>query len=102
MIVRLAHDHVSVAFYPKIFETDEVVRNAGLRQEGACRVIVAGMIGGFRRQDQDRNTLQRRKLPRGFGLDVAADMLGARRRILQHALDLFGLRRGRVGLIPGF
>ena len=86
--VFLQHHHVAVAVDAAVGEVDEGVGDAGLGQVGGGAVIVGGVIGRLRRDDQDRDVFESSSAgaPARLATSSAPDRAypacpGARRRV---------------------
>jgi hypothetical protein len=62
IVVLLQHHHVTVAVNVAVGEGDEGVGDAGLGEIRSGAVIVGGVVGRLRRNDQDRDVFQVRQL----------------------------------------
>src|SRR3954447_11653383 len=83
-VVLLDHHHVAVAEHADIGKADERVGHARLAQIVRRAVIIRGVIGRLRHDDDHRNALEVRQLARGRLLQPAAHQVGLVSLVLAH------------------
>src|SRR6266571_877782 len=87
-VVFLEHHHVPVAMDPDIRQPEERVLDTRLHQVFRGALIVGSVVTGLARDDQDRDTLERRQLVGRLALPPAPRQVGTFGRRLLYLRQL--------------